>query len=430
MNYKEALDYIHDTLKFGSKLGLHNISYLMNLMDNPHKKLRYVHVAGTNGKGSTVAFISSILSEAGYKVGIFTSPYLERFTERIKINNEEIMESDLARLTAFVKSKIDTMVEAGENHPTEFEIVTAIALQYYWEKECDIVVLEVGLGGRFDSTNVIDTPLVSVITTISRDHTAILGNTLSKIAFEKAGIIKPGGDVILYPQDKEAEEVFMKVAKEQNATIGIADFNPIDIKEYGIDGQVFDYFCENGERLENLKIALLGDHQVKNAVLALSAVRLLAGKGYGITEKSIRRGLAMARWSGRLEVLSRNPLFIIDGAHNAEGAEMLSDTLNKYFPGMNKIFIFGVLRDKDYEKIIKTLMPTARMVFAVTPKSDRALPAAELANLVAAYCNNVVVSDTIEEAVGTSLQRASERDLICSFGSLYYIGELRRMFSK
>jgi len=199
MNYEEALEYIHGALKFGSKLGLHNIRVLLELMGNPHKKLKFVHVAGTNGKGSTVAFISSILIEAGYKTGIFVSPYIERFTERIKINNQEIPGADLARITGFVKEKVDIMVQRGENHPTEFEIVTAMAFQYYYENNCDVVVLEVGLGGRLDSTNVIDTPLASVITTISYDHMDRLGSTLPEIAFEKAGIIKEGGDVVMYP---------------------------------------------------------------------------------------------------------------------------------------------------------------------------------------------------------------------------------------
>lgn len=430
MEYQEALDYIHGTLKFGSKLGLHNIACLLKLMGEPHKKLKYVHVAGTNGKGSTVAFISSILAESGYKTGIFTSPYLERFTERIKINDTEISESDLARITGFVKSKVEAMVAEGENHPTEFEIVTAIAFQYYYEKECDIVVLEVGLGGRLDSTNVIDSPLVSVITTISYDHMGILGNSISQIAAEKAGIIKYCSDVVIYPQLAEAEAVIMKKAQEMNADIKIADFSSINIKEYSADGQVFNYKFEDGEVLNSLKISLLGDHQVKNAVLAINAVRVLKDKGIKITEASIRSGLEKARWSGRLEVLSKKPIIIIDGAHNAEGAQSLSDSLRKYFPKMDKIFIFGVLGDKEYDKIIKAVIPTAKAVITVSPKSDRALKAGELANLVKGYCNNVFISDTIEDAVRTSLQIVSDSDLICCFGSLYYIGEIRSMFKK
>jgi len=198
MNYDEALDYIFGTLKFGSKLGLHNIGVLLKLMGDPQKKLKFVHVAGTNGKGSTTAFISSILTEAGYKTGVFISPYIQRFTERMRIGSEEISRDELAEITGFVKENVDKMIAMGENHPTEFEIVTAIAFEYFYRNNCDVVVLEVGLGGRFDSTNIIDTPLVAVITTISFDHTDRLGNTLPQIAFEKAGIIKPGGTVVRF----------------------------------------------------------------------------------------------------------------------------------------------------------------------------------------------------------------------------------------
>ena len=225
MDYTEAMKYIHGTLKFGSKLGLHNIEALLRLMGDPHKKLKYVHVAGTNGKGSTVAFISSILAAAGYKVGVNTSPYIQRFTERIRINSVEISGEDLARLTSYVKEKVEIMVGRGDNHPTEFEIVTAIAFQYFFECGCDIVVLEVGLGGRFDSTNIIDTPDAAVITTISYDHMDRLGSTLAAIAFEKAGIIKPDGDIVSYEQQLEAGEVLQRICGERGARLHKTDFS-------------------------------------------------------------------------------------------------------------------------------------------------------------------------------------------------------------
>ena len=276
MDYKEALDYIHGTMKFGVKLGLQNIEKLLGFMGNPHKKLKYVHVGGTNGKGSTVAFISSILMESGYRVGIYTSPYLQRFTERIRINDKEIPQSELAQITCFVKENVKKHIEAGGAHPTEFEIVTAIAFQYFFENECDIVVLEVGLGGRFDSTNIIDSPLVSVITTISYDHMNILGDSLEKIAFEKAGIIKNNGDVVLYPQDEEVEKVFLNVCGERNAVLHKVSFDSIRIEDAGIDGQTFSWMDHKG-----LKISLLGDHQVKNSIVALKTVEILKEKGFG-----------------------------------------------------------------------------------------------------------------------------------------------------
>ncbi|HHW48967.1 MAG TPA: bifunctional folylpolyglutamate synthase/dihydrofolate synthase [Clostridiaceae bacterium] len=423
MNYDEAIKYIHGTIKFGVKLGLKNMERLLDLMGNPHKKLRYVHVAGTNGKGSTVAFISNILIEAGYKVGIYTSPYIERFTERIRINRSEISEPDLARITGFVKEKVDLMVKNGENHPTEFEIVTAIAFQYFYENSCDIVVLEVGLGGRYDSTNVIDNSLVSVITTINYDHMDKLGDTLEKIAFEKAGIIKEQGYVVIYPQPEEVENVIKKVCAEKRSNLEIVDFSQIYLTNFSIDGQVFDY----GE-YKSLEISLLGAHQIKNAAVAVSACRALADKGLNITEMAIRRGLANTRWPGRLEVLCRKPLFLLDGAHNPQGAHILRKALSEYFPDKRKIFIMGVLKDKDYKAMVEEISSIASRFIAVTPNSERALPAKELAILMERYCNNVLISDTIKEAIETSLDQCTSDDLICAFGSLYYIGEVRRFF--
>ncbi len=423
MNYEEALHYIHGTLKFGSKLGLHNITCLLDLMENPHKKLKYVHVAGTNGKGSTTAFISSILVESGYTVGIFTSPYLQRFTERIKVNQDEISPEDLARITAFVKNKVDIMLENGQNHPTEFEIVTAIAFQYYYEMHCDIVVLEVGLGGRFDSTNVIESPEAAVITTISYDHMNILGDTLPKIAYEKAGIIKEKCDVLLYPQAPEVEEVFEAVCKEKEARLTPVDLRGIKSGSFSIHGQAFDY-----KEYRELEISLLGEHQIKNAVMAINTVLLLKAKGYNIPEGAIREGLRKAKWPGRLEVVSANPLVLIDGAHNTEGAKVMASALQKYFPDKKKIFIFGVLKDKDYKSLVEAIAPLAHGFIAVTPNSERALPAHELEAFLKKYCENVSRNDTIKEAVAKAMESWTPDQLICAFGSLYYIGEVREIF--
>ncbi|AEV69173.1 folylpolyglutamate synthase/dihydrofolate synthase [Acetivibrio clariflavus DSM 19732] len=423
MNYIEALNYIHGTVKFGIKLGLENIKTLLELMGNPQEKLKFVHVAGTNGKGSTVAFISNVLIEAGYKVGIYTSPCLERFNERIKVNNEEIDGDDLARITTFVKEHVDIMISKYNIYPTEFEIVTAIAFEYFYEMNCDIVVLEVGLGGRFDATNVINEALVSVITTISYDHMDRLGDTLEKIAFEKAGIIKNKGDVVLFPQGRDILEVIEKVCEEKNANLHIADFESIRIKQYSIDGQKFEY---NGKSFE---ISLLGEHQVKNAVVALAALKILRDKGYKIPDDSIERGLVNARWPGRFEVLSKKPVFLIDGAHNKEGAENLAGVLKSYFPGKKIIFIIGALRDKDVESIIRPTVPLALEYITVAPDSSRALSPKEMSDFVLRYCKRVSVSDTIEGAIRTSLNRiSSEDDVICAYGSLYYIGKIRSFF--
>ncbi len=423
MNYDEALEYIHGTLKFGVKLGLHNIQLLLELMDNPHHKLKAIHIAGTNGKGSTTAFISSMLIEAGYRTGIFTSPYLERFTERIKIDRDEIQKEDLARITSYVKEKVDLMINMGSNHPTEFEIITAIAFQYFYEMKCDLIVLETGLGGRFDSTNIIDTSLVSVITTISYDHMNILGNTLSEIAYEKAGIIKEDGDVVLYSQSCEAEKVFADVSRKKSSTIHKVSFDSVRINNFSVTGQGFDY-----DNLRDIHISLLGEHQVRNAVVALECIRVLNRKGYLISESAIRTGLSAARWPGRLEVLKHKPIFLIDGAHNREGVQVLTNFLKEYFPGKEILFIVGVLKDKDYRSFIELCAPIATSFWTVTPKSDRALPAQTLAHVIEPYCKNVIANDTIEEAIASCLNAVQDESVICAFGSLYYIGEIRNIF--
>jgi dihydrofolate synthase/folylpolyglutamate synthase len=425
MNYDEALEYIHGTLKFGSKLGLHNIGTLLGLMGEPHKKLKYVHIAGTNGKGSTSAYISGILKEAGYRTGLFTSPFIQRFTERIRIGDEEISPAELAEITSYVKSCVGRMLAMGESHPTEFEIVTAIAFEYFYRKKCDIVVLEVGLGGRFDSTNIIDTPEVAVIATINYDHTDILGSTLAKIAFEKAGIIKPGGDVVIYGQDREVEKVFENACAERGAKLTRADFSGIVVHDFGIEGQIFSF-----EKHDGLRIKLLGKHQTRNAALAVKAAEVLREKGFTISDAALKRGLENARWPGRLEVLSRDPVVLIDGAHNPEAAAVLKNTLDEYFPGRPVTFIMGVLMDKDYQEMMRIVLPGCKRVFAVNTRSPKALPAADLAKAAAGYCKNVQISDTIEGAVRISIDTAQPDEIICAFGSLYYIGIIREMFGQ
>lgn len=424
MNYEEAIAFLQSTRVLGMELGLHAVSALLDAMDNPHKKLKFVHVAGTNGKGSTIAFLSSILMCSGYKTGTFNSPYIERFTEQIRINGTEIEKDQLARLTAFAKSKIQRLLERGEPHPTEFEITAAIAFQYFYEQGCDVVVLEVGLGGRLDATNVIDTPDLGVITAISYDHMNILGNTIEEIATEKAGIIKPGEDVAAYSPAPAVKQVLRNACTEKHAKLHIADFSHIQNCTQSIHGQTFDF-----DRYKTLQIALLGEHQVKNAALAVLSAEVLQGKGYRITEASIRRGLLHARWPGRLEVLQTNPVFLIDGAHNMDGVTALTHALDSLFHQKNRTFIVGVMRDKDYPSMLAQILPGCERVFTVTPNNNRALPAADLATEAAKYCKNVHVCNTVPEAVRNSLAGASSEDVICAFGSLYYIGEVRNTFS-
>ena len=300
MNYNEALSYIHGTYKFGSKLGLENIKYLLELLGNPHMDLKVIHVAGTNGKGSTSTFINSMLIEEGYKVGLFTSPYLEEFTERIRINGNNMPKDDLAEVTELVKLKVEVMLANGRQHPTEFEIVTAIAMLYYKMKKVDYVVLEVGLGGRLDSTNVIENTLVSVITPIALDHTEYLGDTLDKIAYEKGGIIKKNSCVVAHPQEKEAMKVIENISAEKESTLTIAPVETIKIKKYDEFGITFDVNIE-GVEFNDYEIELLGKHQVNNATVALTTIMAL--KKYhkiDVSEKSIRNGLKKAKLKGSI----------------------------------------------------------------------------------------------------------------------------------
>ena len=424
MNYKEAMNYIHHTLKFGSRPGLQRIQKLLELMGNPHKKLKFVHIAGTNGKGSTSAFISNILINSGYKTGLFTSPYIQRFTERIRINNREIAEDELAELITYAKSKIDIMQDLGLDHPTEFEINTAIAFEYFYRQKCQITVMEAGMGGREDSTNVIEFSEVSVITTISLDHTDKLGGTISEIARHKAGIIKPGSDAVIYPQKFEIECIFEQECKNTNSIMHNVDLNTLSLKQYSLDGQVFDY-----KNYKDLNIRLLGDHQLCNAAVAIDTCEILAGKGFNIYSDNIKDGISKTLWPGRLEIINKKPLVFIDGAHNFEGGQALNCALDKYFSNKNKIFIVGFLRDKDYRQIMELLAPNAKLIITVTPNNERALSSGELADeLKQISAANVLDGVTVENSLKLALESSDDESVICGFGSLYMIGELRKFF--
>jgi len=423
MNYKETIEYIHSTQKFGSILGLDRITMLLEHLGNPQKELKFVHIAGTNGKGSTAAFINSILCEAGYKVGIFTSPSIHRFSERIKINENEISEEDIVRITNIVKEKISMMIKDGMTSPTEFELVTALAMQYFFEQCCDIIILEVGMGGRLDSTNIIDTPEVAVITTIDFDHIDVLGNTLSKIALEKAGIIKENCDVVLYSQESFIERVFEDECKERNAKLSKVDFSSLVSLSSDTVMQEFDF-----EGYKSLKISLMGNHQKKNAAVAVKTAEILRKKGFEITEDAITKGLSKAKWAGRFEVVNNVPMVVVDGAHNIQGVKILSENLIKYFPGKKITFIAGVLADKDYRTMMKFIIPIAHKVITVTPDSSRALSADKLAFFLKAYHKNVFVGEKVHKAIMMSLNSCSKDEIICAFGSLYYVGEVREFF--
>lgn len=418
MNYEEALQYIHSPKYNNMRLGLDNIKSLMSALGNPEKQLKFVHIAGTNGKGSVASYLSHILEKAGYKTGLFTSPFIERFNERIKVNQEDISDDSLAKITEMIKK----IIEKEEISTTEFEIMSAIAFQYFYEQQCDIVVLEVGLGGRLDSTNVIDHPLLSIITSIGLDHQAFLGSTLTEIAGEKAGIIKENTPVLLYSQEKEAEDTVYRVAREKKSLVFQPDFSQITNISTDLSGQSFDY-----KSLKDLKVSLLGKHQLKNAAVVIEAVQLLKQNGIYIDENALRLGLAETKWPGRFEIIHQNPIVVIDGAHNIDSINALVDNLTKYFHDKKIIAILGILQDKDVEEMIEGVSAVIDSFITVTPNNPRAMKAEDLACRLTSKNQLAQASQSFEEAIELAIEKAGKDGIICSFGSLYYIGEIRKI---
>jgi dihydrofolate synthase / folylpolyglutamate synthase len=422
MNYKETIDYIENTGKFAMNLGLDRIQRLCALMEMPQSKLKVIHIAGTNGKGSTTTFISSVLISQGYRVGIYTSPFLERFTERIKINDKEISEEEIVQLIIEMKPFIDRLQEEGLEHPTEFEIITAAAFKYFCDKSVDFVVLEVGLGGRYDATNVVS-PLLGIITTISYDHIDILGDTLDKIAYEKAGIIKENIPVVVYPQKKEAMDVLMKVMKEKNAKPYFYEDIKFELISNTLEGIVFNVKGE--DFYSNLKIKLLGEHQIHNALTAIKGIEVLKALGFKIDRSSIYKGLENAVWPGRFEVLATKPYIVLDGGHNLQCINAIVSAVKKYFDGKKVKIVCGMLRDKNYEEMIKSLTEISEDFITVAPNNPRALSAGELKEIIKKHGKNAVEAENIKASVILGMSNVKNDEVLLFCGSLYMIGEVR-----
>jgi len=419
MTGNEAVAYIHSMIWDRRATGYEHAKELLRLMGNPEKKLKYVHIGGTNGKGSTAAMIASILQKAGYKTGLYTSPYLYRFNERIQIGGEQISDEDLAAITEYVKAFVDDM----EMCPSEFALVCCIAFEYFARQNCDIVVLEVGMGGANDSTNVIDCSEVAVLTNIGLDHTEYLGNTLEEIALTKAGILKENGTAVVYPNISSVENVFKKVCQERNVELIIADFAKLVPVQRSLEGQVFHY----GNR-RNLYLPLLGNHQLKNAAIVLSAIDMLIKKGWKISREAIFQGIREVKWPGRFEVIGREPLFIIDGGHNPQCIEALAQNIKDYLSDRKVIAITGVLSDKDYEKMYQPIFPYISEFVCITPPSPRGLEAAKLAEYLQKAGGAATACMSIKEALELALKLAGKEGAIVSFGSLYSIGEIKTTF--
>lgn len=416
MNYQEALNYISSVNWKGSRPGLERISELMNKLGNPQDCLKFIHIAGTNGKGSAAAFISNILRTSGYKVGLFISPFIEVFNERMQINNQNISDEELAEITEYIKPFAEKM----QDLPTEFELNTAIALVYFSRNNCDIVVLEVGMGGEFDATNIIKSPEVAVITAIGLDHVEYLGDTVEKIAATKSGIIKPGCEVVLYRQSQNIIDVIDKKCTETGASLHIS--NPANLKLVNSDIDMQEFETSDYGRLT---IHLTASYQKNNLAVVLTIVDVLKKKGYHIDNDSVKLGLSQTYWPGRFEILQKDPIFLVDGAHNPQGIEATAASLRSAFKDKKIIFVFGVLADKNYNEMLDTIAPLARCIICVSPTNSRALSVADLANEVRKRNLEAVPCDTVRAGVDKALSMANADDVICAIGSLYMIGDIK-----
>ncbi len=426
MNYKEAMEYIDSLKAYGIVPGLDSIRELCRRLGNPQDSLKFVHIAGTNGKGSVLAYISTILKCGGYRVGRYLSPVLSDYRERIQVNERPITKKALCEGMELVKSLCEEMAAQGWNHPTPFEAETALAFWYFRQKACDMVVLETGMGGTGDATNLVTATQVAVLASIGYDHMQFLGDTLAEIASHKAGIIKPGCIVVSMAQEPEAMEVIKRAAEEKQCPLIVAQRDRLKKVKYGIERQSFDY----GSR-RKLEITLGGQFQVDNAALAIEAIDALAKKGYPVTERALYQGLHDTVWQGRFTVAGKHPLFVVDGAHNEDAARKLANSIEFYFTNKRIIYIMGMLRDKDYEKVIALTHKYADQIITITPPDNpRALPALELAQAIMKVHPSVTTAGSLEEAVEMSRLLAGRDDVILAFGSLSYLGRLMEILDR
>ncbi|MCR5584584.1 MAG: bifunctional folylpolyglutamate synthase/dihydrofolate synthase [Lachnospiraceae bacterium] len=440
MNINEALDYVHGLRWMSKKLGLTKTEALLDLVGNPEKKLKFIHVGGTNGKGSTSAMLAEILRCTGLKVGLFTSPFIMRFNERIMVSTAEAYNKDslfgfkeipdqaLADLVTFVKAAVDKM----EEPPSEFEVVTVIGLLYFLEQNCDVVVLEVGMGGEFDATNVIPAPLATILVNIGLDHMQYLGNTVAEIARTKSGIIKSRSDVVFYGECPEAEAEIENRCKETGSKLTIPDFKTIKVKKADLGGQSFAY----GEY--DIEMPMIGAYQRKNAAVVMEAVELLKKKGLRIDREAVEQGIKNTKWIARLEKLAENPLIFVDGSHNPQGMRATIDTIKNCIevkkPGSPKVIcVFGVMADKDVDGILKIMAEAASEIICVQPLYPRAMNCEDLYEKTSLLCGNevdtVICGGDVPAGIEKALERASDKDIVLCLGSLYMASEVRNYIS-
>lgn len=417
MTYEEALTYIHSVFWKGAIPGLGRTQELLAKIGNPEKNMKYVHITGTNGKGSTAAMTASVLRKAGYTVGLYTSPYIWRFNERMSVNGEDITDEELAEITAFVKPYAETMADK----PTEFELVSVIGFEFFARRHCDIVVLEVGMGGALDSTNVIPAPEVAVMTNVGLDHTEYLGSTVEAIAATKAGIIKPGCEAVLYPSEPGVIETVKADCAAKGVHLTVADFDRIQPEGFDLTGQTFSYGA-----YPHVRLPLLGNHQLRNCAVVLETIGALRRQGWAITDEQLYDGIRDTVWPGRFELLSKEPMFIVDGGHNPQCLYALAENTALYLKDRDITALTGVMADKDYMDMYAAMAPYISRFVAVTPDNPRALPAQKLAQLLRErFGKPAVAAETVEAGVLEAIRQAGKDGVVLAFGSLYMTGAIR-----
>ena len=424
----DTLKYLEELRVLGSNYGLERTERLLELLGNPHKSLKLIHIAGTNGKGSTSAILGKILIEHGYKIGYFNSPYLYEIEETIRINEENIKEEEFINLINEIKPFVNQVVKEGFNHPTEFEVLTCIMFLYLYRQKVDFGVIEVGLGGRLDSTNVL-TPILSVITSISLDHMNILGNTIEEIAREKSGIIKKGVPVITCNQKNKAIEAITEKALKESSNLIIINPNNYKLLEINKNETINQRVLVNiNGKEEVINLSLLGEHQIINLSLAIEAVKELDALNYiNLDINKLKTATESVKWKGRLEVLNTNPYIVVDGAHNVDGIKYLRNNIEKYFKYNDLYLILGILADKEVEKMLHIIAPMAKEIYTVTSNSIRATSSEDLKNEVLKYNKNTIAFEDYEEAANYAINKAKKEDLVLASGSLYMIGKMRKI---
>lgn len=415
MTYQEALAYLDGAQWFGAEPSLRRIEALLHALGDPQRKLKFVHIAGTNGKGSAAAMLASVLRAAGYRTGLYTSPYLYRFSERMQIDGEEIGAEALARHVETVRAKAERLDE----HPTEFELMTASAVLWFVEQGCELTVMEAGLGGRFDATNALGTPECALIMNIGLDHTGILGHSVEAIAAEKAGIIKSGAPCVAYEQGDSVLGLIRSRCEALGTTLSVPDFSSIETEFDSLEGQVFSY------RGAQYALSLLGAHQRRNAAAVIETVIALRGRGWHIPQDALEHGLYATAWPGRFELCCDEPPFIVDGGHNPQCAAAVCESLLHYFPDKRRVLLLGILKDKDYTSMAAILDRAADEYVCTAPESGRALPAADLAEVVRSFGKKLSVCESVSDAVFTAKERAGADGMVCATGSVYLAGSVR-----